>query len=224
MNKVIDRRKLLSRGLVLGGISAFLPLLAKADSCLKTPEQTPGPFYPGDAQFTVSHDLTLLPGHTQRALGTVTHLHGQVLDVDCQPVAGVNVEIWQACASGKYNSPKDPNPAPLDPHFRYWGEAFTDSAGKFYFKTIKPGAYPAAENWDRPPHIHVRASKLGFRDLITQMYFAGEPLNDRDLILLDTPAGQREQLVVNFQPGIGPEGDPGLVGQFNLHLTAVRRG
>ncbi len=69
-------------------------------------------------------------------------MRGIVQDLSCRPVAGVNVEIWQACASGRYNNERDPNPAPLDPNFRYWGETFTDAAGAYEFKTILPGAYP----------------------------------------------------------------------------------
>jgi protocatechuate 3,4-dioxygenase, beta subunit len=223
MNEVLERRRFLGRGLVLGGMSAFLPVLAKAQQCLETPKQTPGPFYPGDAQFEVTNDLTRLPGSSKAAEGEIVHLHGVVQGADCQPLANANVEIWQACASGRYNNPRDPNPAPLDPNFRYWGEAFSGKDGRFYFKTIKPGAYPAAEDWDRPPHIHVRVSKLGYRELITQMYFAGDPLNDKDLVLLDTPEAQRAQLVVDFALGWGPDGSTGLKGEFKLSLTPLVR-
>lgn len=223
MSEMIQRRKLLQRGLFWGGIAAVIPAIASAaEQCLETPRQAAGPFYPGETQFTATHDLTVLPNAKARALGEIVYLIGQVTGASCEPLANVNVEIWQACASGRYNNPRDPNTAPLDPNFRYWGEAFTDKDGKFYFKTVKPGAYPASEDWRRPPHIHVRVSKLGFRELVTQLYFAGDLLNDADLILRDTPADQRGQLVLPFKEGIGPDGDAGLVGEAVLSLLPVR--
>ncbi len=63
-------------------------------------------------------------------------MRGRVVDEDCQPVANANVEIWQACATGRYNNRNDPNPAALDPNFRYWAEAFTVADGLYQF--IKP--------------------------------------------------------------------------------------
>ena len=115
-------------------------------------------------------------------------VQGRVLDSQCRPIAGADVEIWQACASGRYNNPKDDNPAAIDPHFKYWGETRTDANGAYQFKTIVPGAYPADTDWMRPPHIHFKVSRLGFHELVTQMYFAGNPLNDQDQILKDVPA------------------------------------
>lgn len=108
--------------------------------CAQTPSQTSGPFYPGESLIIPDYDLTRVPGASRPALGEIIYLNGRVQDVSCQAVADVNVEIWQACASGRYNHDRDPNPAPLDPNFKYWGETFTDGAGRFGFKTIKPGA------------------------------------------------------------------------------------
>jgi len=49
----------------------------------------------------------------------------------------------------------------------------------YFFKTIKPGAYPwpnGGNNW-RPAHIHFSVFGLSFlQRLITQMYFEGDPL------------------------------------------------
>ena len=59
----------------------------------------------------------------------------------------------------------------------------TDTQGRYRFRTIIPGAYQASGDWKRPPHVHFKVSRLGYIELITQMYFAGESLNDNDLIL-----------------------------------------
>lgn len=205
-----------------GGLSlAVLSRKAAASPmCVETPAQTPGPFYPGETQFVADNDLTRLPGSPHRALGEVIHIEGTVRDlVSCQPLAGVNVEIWQACSSGRYNNEADPNPAPLDPNFRYWGETFTDVDGRYSFKTIKPGAYPADTDWERPPHIHVRLAKRGFHELITQLYFKGDPLNEVDKILLNVPAHLRSEVIVDFSPH--PLEPSSRIGTFNITLEKV---
>jgi protocatechuate 3,4-dioxygenase, beta subunit len=222
----VDRRKFLSIGLGTAvGTAALVGLSssALADCGLLTPPQTKGPFYPGEASFKVESDLTLLRPGAARALGQVIYIKGRVTDPNCVAIANANVEIWQACASGKYNNPNDPNPAAIDPNFRYWSEVFTDANGDYMFKTIIPGAYPASADWMRPPHVHYKVSALAFNELATQMYFKGDPLNAHDLILQQTPLPHRENLVVEFTPA--PAGfEPGaLMGSFDITLTPVRR-
>jgi protocatechuate 3,4-dioxygenase beta subunit len=219
-----DRRGFLLRSAGAAGIlAAASPVTrALAATCGLTPPQTPGPFYPGESRFGTDTDLTRVAGSSGRALGQVIYLRGRVVDAQCRPVSGANVEIWQACASGKYNSPKDPNPAKLDPNFKYWAETFTDERGEFAFKSVRPGAYPADAEWDRPPHIHFKVSRLGFRELVTQMYFAGDPLNSRDLILADLSPAERARVIVEFRP-VGPELEPGaLEGSFEITMRGVR--
>lgn len=203
METTSGRRAFLSRGIAAVATAAILKNAA-ADQCpVLTPPQTSGPFYPGEREFDQDTDLTRVPGSVHVANGEVIFVKGRVVDHLCRPVKNANVEIWQACASGKYNSPKDPNPAPLDPNFRYWGETFTNEKGEYMFKTIVPGVYPADDKWDRPPHIHFRVAKTGYKELITQMYFKDHPLNDVDLILLDIPGVERESVIVDFSSGTG---------------------
>lgn len=209
------------------GISALaggFTVKALADnSCeIFTPAQTSGPFYPGERNFGLDSDLTRVPGSSTQAKGQVVYVKGRILDHNCRPIEGANVEIWQACASGKYNSPKDPNPAKLDPNFKYWAETFTNKNGEYMFKTIIPGAYPADHHWDRPPHIHFKISKLGYKELTTQMYFKGEPLNDLDLIILDLPAPERDSVIVDFQPSPAGFEPKSLTGSFEITLKPVR--
>ena len=89
------------------------------------------------------------------------------------------VEFWQANAGGRYRHKKDTYLAPIDPNFGGCGRALTDDDGYYYFRTVKPGAYPWrnwVNNW-RPAHIHFSVFGSGFAQrLITQMYFEGDPL------------------------------------------------
>ena len=212
------RRSFLQWGL-LGLGAAAASSVSATPLCAPTAPQPEGPFYPGEDVISAENDLTRMPGAPRLASGQIIYLVGTVTDHECRPVPGVNVEIWQACASGKYNHPGDPNPAPLDPNFRYWGESLTDRLGEYSFKTIKPGAYPAAKAWDRPPHIHFRIAARGFEELVTQMYFAGEQLNDLDLILERIPEQLRRDVIVNFEPH--PLESGALIGRFNISIKKL---
>jgi protocatechuate 3,4-dioxygenase beta subunit len=106
-------------------------------------------------------------------------LHGRVLDENARPVPTTLVEIWQANAGGRYRHKKDTYLAPIDPNFGGCGRTLTDENGYYYFRTVKPGAYPwrnMVNNW-RPAHIHVSVFGTAFAQrLITQCYFEGDPL------------------------------------------------
>ena len=132
--------------------------------------------------------------------------------------------MWQASSSGRYNHNgdaanqdfKDPRTGrtvkrELDPAFQYWGRTITDANGQYRFKTIVPGFYPAdlSRGWYRPPHAHFMVSRLGSQQLVTQMYFRGQDLqdnewiqtlNERDALLRDSDLSAQEQeaLIVDF--------------------------
>ena len=222
-NSTTNRRDFLKLGTGTLGALLFSGGMTKAfaDSCGLTPPQTSGPFYPGEKEFHFDNDLTLIAGNLKRAAGQVIYLRGTVMNGNCNPIHNANVEIWQACATGKYNNSKDPNPAAIDKNFKYWGEANTHQNGKYAFKTIIPGAYPADEHWMRPPHIHFKVSALGYHDLITQMYFKGNKYNDADLILKGVHPSERGSVIVDFKPSLtGQSG--ALEGTFNITLKSIR--
>ena len=180
----LSRRQLLCGSIALSGLSFGSPIVtAWAQPLLKrTPEQVLGPFYPVLKTIDRGADLTKIPGRPGHAQGQVIYLMGRVRTRGGEPVAGAKVEIWQANTHGRYVHPGDTNPAPLDPAFEGHGIQLTDNEGRFRFKTIKPGAYPTGVgDWIRPPHVHFDVSGQVSR-LVTQMYFDGEPLNDKDQI------------------------------------------
>jgi len=172
---------------VVSGIAASAKMSNASDylpKSMPTPTEIKGPFYPIVAQKDKDFDLTLVEGRTASAKGETVIVEGVVTDTAGQAVSDATVELWQACASGKYNHPHDPNPAPSDPNFQGWAVVPSGKKGGFRFKTVMPGSYPAAPDWMRPPHIHFKVSKRGYVELITQMYFPGHPLNAKDLLLL----------------------------------------
>jgi protocatechuate 3,4-dioxygenase beta subunit len=71
--------------------------------------------------------------------------------------------------------------------------------GRFDILTIIPGAYPAAPDWTRPPHIHVKVHKLGYPSLTTQVYFEGNPLNEVDQILQSLSPAEQKLVTVKVE-------------------------
>ena len=148
-----------------------------------TPHETSGPFYPVTDQEDKDYDLTQISGKNKSAQGEVIWLEVEVIDLDGKPLKNATVELWQANSVGRYRHPFDSNQAPVDPNFQGWAIVKTNDKGIVKFKTIFPGAYPASSDWVRPPHIHFKLYKEGYQELTTQMYFPGEPLNDKDRLL-----------------------------------------
>lgn len=143
-------------------------------------------------------DLTrIAPGRPQ-ADGDVVVVAGRVLDGDLKPVRRTLIEVWNANAHGRYSHTIDAgrNDAPLDPNFYGFGRVVTDDDGRYAVRTIKPGAYIARRDigWWRPPHVHFSIVGGGVR-LVTQMYFPGEPLNDKDYIYLIVPEADRRRVI-----------------------------
>ena len=127
----------------------------------------------------IDNDLIKNYAKTGDPVGERIIVHGRVLDENARPVAGTLVEVWQANASGRYRHKKDSYLGALDPNFGGCGRTITDENGYYFFRTVKPGAYPWrnwVNNW-RPAHIHVSVFGHSISQrLITQLYFEGDPL------------------------------------------------
>ena len=127
----------------------------------------------------LDNDLTKNFNKHNEPIGERILVYGKLLDENSKPIPNSLIEIWQANSGGKYRHSGDTYKAPLDPNFGGWGRCLTDENGNYYFKTIKPGAYPwpnGGNNW-RPAHIHFSIFGLSFlQRLVTQMYFEGDPL------------------------------------------------
>ena len=143
-----------------------------------TSPQILGPFYPL-GKPSKGGDLSCVDGRSGRAQGQLLYIGGHVLDRAGNPVRRAKLEIWQANSFGRYTHPNDTNPAPLDPAFEGFTVIETDDEGCYSLKTVKPGAYPAGPDRMRPSHIHFEV--FGKRErLITQLYFEGDPFQDKD--------------------------------------------
>jgi protocatechuate 3,4-dioxygenase beta subunit len=185
-------------GLTVGAAWLATGRATKAACHLSTPLQPEGPFYPvaiGEHDW----DLTRVAGGSGRAEGEVIEVSGQVLDGDCKPLPGSIVEVWQANTHGLYDHPRDyPRGRASDPNFQGYARLTADRDGHYRFVTIVPGAYPAATNWVRPPHIHYKVHTDSGRSITTQMYFAGHALNQSDRLLAPLSRAERQLVEVSF--------------------------
>lgn len=146
-------------------------------------------------------DADLTAQHAGEPIGERIIVSGRVLDSDGRPIPDTLVEIWQANSAGRYRHEADQHPAPLDPNFTGAGRCLTDSAGRYRFVTIKPGAYPWRNHHNawRSQHIHFSLFGRAFTQrLISQMYFPGDPLFCQDPIYNSVPEAARERMISRF--------------------------
>jgi protocatechuate 3,4-dioxygenase beta subunit len=149
-----------------------------------------GPMFMPDELGSLDNDLVLNYAKTDQPIGEQIIVHGYVLDGNGRAIRNTLVEVWQANAGGRYRHRNDTYVAPIDPNFGGCGRMLTDDDGHYFFRTVKPGAYPfrnRVNSW-RPAHIHYSVFGSGFAQrLITQMYFEGDPLILHDTILATIP-------------------------------------
>lgn len=71
---------------------------------------------------------------------------------ECKAVPGAKLEWWSADGRGEYN----------DAHR---ATQVSDGEGRYRYITDMPGKYPG-----RPPHLHVKVTAPGHKQLVTQIY------------------------------------------------------
>lgn len=184
-------------GSAIGAAVFAVPAVLAADPT-KTPAQMEGPFYPDKLPLDTDNDLLVLNDGATPALGDITHLTGKILDAKGNPLSGAVVEIWQCDANGVYLHSRDSGgkEKQQDKNFQGFGRFTTDKTGAYYFRTIKPVPYPG-----RCPHIHFKVKKDRKELLTTQMYIAGEKLNEKDGVYLGVKdKKERESITIEFAP------------------------
>jgi protocatechuate 3,4-dioxygenase beta subunit len=137
-----------------------------------------------------------------------------MLNTRGEPVADAVLEIWQANAAGRYAHPGDDNKAPLDPNFQGYARIRTGADGSYRFKTVNPGPYAG-----RTRHIHFDVKGRNTR-LVTQMYFEGDPLNEKDGLLKRRSAESRKTLISRPVTPTGTQERDALVVTWDIVLAS----
>ena len=132
------------------GAAAAQPEADTAAVCFLQPEVTEGPFW-------IPNKLTRR-NVTEGKRGTPLALHITVVDSDCKPIRGADVELWHADASGDYSAGSQ----------RFLrGHQRADANGRVLFDTIYPGWYRG-----RTPHIHLKVHVGGQVVHTGQVFFS----------------------------------------------------
>lgn len=183
------RRKIIGTlGLALAAPGTF------AEQLSLTPRQTEGPFYPDHLPLDTDNDLLVINDGITPAIGEITHLSGRILDAKGDPIRDAVIEIWQVDGRGVYLHTGSDAGDKRDKNFQGFGRFLTSSTGEYYFRTIKPVAYPG-----RTPHIHVAVKMKGREKWTTQCYVKGEAQNDKDMVLRGIKdAKAHESVIIDF--------------------------
>jgi protocatechuate 3,4-dioxygenase beta subunit len=141
-----------------GAAGTLAPTPACDDGDEPTLAQTEGPYFTPDSPERASLLEAGMGGQRLVVAGTV-------LTTDCRPVGRALLDFWQADDAGRYDNQG----------YRLRGHQFSDARGAWRLETVVPGLYTG-----RTRHIHVKVQAPGGPVLTTQLYFPGEPENQRD--------------------------------------------
>ena len=121
--------------------------------------------------------------------GTPLLFTGRVTDLDGNPIAGVELDVWHADDDGYYSGF-----APHLPEGNLRGVVVADEEGRFEIRTMQPAPYQIptdgptgklieAAGWHpwRPAHLHLLVRAPGYRQITTQLYFSGGEWLDSDV-------------------------------------------
>jgi protocatechuate 3,4-dioxygenase beta subunit len=175
-----------------GDLGAYGRFLARASG--RAPRQAPGapekvfqatedcilgPFYRKGAPFRGKVTPPLEPG-------IVMVISGRVWGLDSRkPLVGAQLDVWQANAKGRYDNDDENNP-PRPDVFVNRARLITDENGYYEFETVHPGAYQIGANAWRPSHIHYLVGARGYKTLVTQLFFKGDPHNKTDQFIKES--------------------------------------
>lgn len=164
-----------------------------------------GPYHRQNAPFRGKITPPLEPG-------TVLVIRGRVYGLDTRgALPNALLEIWQANAQGRYDN-DDPQRAPAANLFVNRARLLTDENGYYEYETVHPGAYRTSPDAWRPPHIHYWIRKQNYRDLVTQLYFRGDPHQREDQFI-------RQSLIIDLRE-IRTQHGTYKVGVFDIVLAA----
>jgi catechol 1,2-dioxygenase len=203
------------------GLSALVCLLNNGDGG-ETDANMLGPFWRASSPSTANGG-SIVRSPTP---GVALFVRAWFRDRQERPVAGAEVDIWQSSTEGLYEN-QDPGQA--DMNLR--GKFRTDADGHISFRSIKPAGYPIPIDGPvgdllraqgrhnmRPAHLHVLASKEGFKTLVSQVYVDDDPYLETDVQF-----GVTRRLIGEYvRHDEEPAPDPGVDGPwYSLEYTFV---
>ena len=164
------------------GVSALVCMLNNREA---TTANLMGPFW-RQGSPAMAHGESIVRSATP---GEPVRVDAWVQDAQGRPVAGAEVDVWQASGEGYY---ENQDPAQADMNLR--GRFSTDAEGHLWFRTVKPSGYPVPVSGPvgallraqgrhnlRPAHIHFMIRKPGYKTQFSQLYSQDDPHLESDV-------------------------------------------
>jgi hydroxyquinol 1,2-dioxygenase len=195
------------------GLSMLVDALANQLPAGATESTVLGPFYvPGSPAREYGADIA------EEEAGVPAWVHGRILSIDGEPIAGAELDVWQNGDNRLY-AVQDPN-APED-HLR--GRFQVRDDGTYAFLAVRPVPYPIPDDgpvgamlaatgrhpW-RPAHIHMIARAPGHRTVTTHIFDETSEYLDSDAVFAVKPSLLRrfeEHAAGDPDPPAGVEGE-----------------
>jgi catechol 1,2-dioxygenase len=163
---------------------------AQPETTEGTDSNVEGPFYIAGAPLLDADGRTpVLPMRPEEP-GDRLLFTGAVRSTSGAALPSAVIDIWQADGDGLYS-----RFAPDLPEWNLRGRIRCDSDGNFAVTTVVPAAYDIPQHPHtnrvldllslkphRPAHLHCKVGAPGHRELTTQVYFAGDPWLDQDVV------------------------------------------
>jgi len=158
-----------------------------------------GPFHTSALNFEMGDNIAR---GDEGKRGEPMVMRGLILDENNRPLEKALIDVWQSNDIGYYDIQDT-----KQPEMNLRGVFETDETGEFWFRTIKPKAYPVPTDGPvgellrasgrhpmRPAHIHFWIKADGCQQLITHLFVAGDEHLDSDAVF-----GVKESLILDFK-------------------------
>jgi len=174
------------------GLSMLVDSLAHELPPGATESTVIGPFYvPGSPLRAYGESMV-----QEEGAGVPAWVYGRVLDVDGNPIAGAEVDVWQNGADMLYAVQR---PEAEEDHLR--GRYLTRDDGTYAFVAVRPVPYPIPHDgpvgqmleatgrhpW-RPAHIHIIVRAPGYKTVTTHVFDATSRYLDSDTVFAVKPS------------------------------------
>lgn len=206
-----------NEAILLADVFGLTTLACHGEEDWASEEALLGPFWRMHSPVTPNGGSIVRSSTTGRPLMVA----GRIVDAEGCPIAGVEVDVWQASPCGLYENQDE---AQVDMNLR--GKFHTDADGCFAFESIMPAGYPVPTHGPvgrllklqgrhpfRPAHIHFLAWKPGYRTLISQIFVQDDAYLGSDVVF-----GVNDNLIGNYER-IGEGANAG----FRLERTFTMR-
>jgi hydroxyquinol 1,2-dioxygenase len=199
------------------GLSMLVDALANPLPAGATESTVLGPFYvPGAPLREYGQSMVAA---AEGPVGVPAWVHGRVLDLAGEPIAGAELDVWQNGPDRLYAVQR---PEAAEDHLR--GRYLSREDGSYALLAVRPVPYTIPDDgpvgkmlaacgrhpW-RPAHIHMIARADGYRTLTTHIFDAASDYLESDAVFAAKPSLMREFVE---RPGDDPERPPGVEGEW----------